>query len=112
MPLRFNRSAGAFLYPMFSLFCSFAIPSRAVASEAVDGMDDSGEAVFSVNEETGETAEGNSNDSDAYNSRGAIYGNLKQYEKALRDFEKAYELNPNNKQAKGNIELCRKALGK
>ena len=38
--------------------------------------------------------------------------NLKQYERAIQDLNKAIELNPNNTVAKNNREACLKAMGK
>ena len=47
-----------------------------------------------------------------YFYRGYCYGELKQYERAIQDFEKAIALNPNFTLAKNNREACLKAMGK
>ena len=50
--------------------------------------------------------------SGTYNNRGNAYKNLKQYERAIQDFDKAIELNPNYTTAKNKRERCLKAMGK
>ena len=47
-----------------------------------------------------------------YNNRGVSYDNLGQKERAIQDYSKAIQLNPNNTLAKNNREACLKALGK
>ena len=41
--------------------------------------------------------------SNAYNNRGVARENLKQYEKASVDYQKALEIDPNNELAKNNL---------
>lgn len=47
-----------------------------------------------------------------YNNRGVSYDNLGKKERAIQDYSKAIQLNPNFTLAKNNREACLKALGK
>src|SRR5690606_4339360 len=50
-------------------------------------------------------------DPEAYNVRGSAYGRGGKYREALRDFDKAIELNPNFYQAYANRALIHRYLG-
>lgn len=46
--------------------------------------------------------------SDAYVAKGASYVNQKEYEKGMKEFEKALLINPNHKNAKIYLETTKK----
>jgi tetratricopeptide (TPR) repeat protein len=50
------------------------------------------------------------NSADAYNNRGTAYDDLKEYERAIEDYNKAIELDPNYALAYDNREIARSKL--
>jgi tetratricopeptide (TPR) repeat protein len=42
------------------------------------------------------------NSADAYNNRGTVYSDLKEYERAIEDYNKTIELDPNSADAYNN----------
>ncbi|WP_442947670.1 tetratricopeptide repeat protein [Nostoc sp.] len=52
------------------------------------------------------------NDAEAYRSRGAAYSNLKDYESALKDLDRAVKFNPNDAIAFYNLRINLSGIGR
>jgi tetratricopeptide (TPR) repeat protein len=48
---------------------------------------------------------------EAYLDRGVAYGGKGDYDRAIADFEAALRINPNDANAKNNLEIARRKCG-